>query len=183
MKGMDRMKISRMIGGLLLIVLSGVIAGTAFAASQKAVRPCFMSDLLGTWEMRNINAKVKIDPKDPFTWPYQRIAFDRKGDVKQVTSTTPIEGNKALIQRFNRMASTSKFTIDEGSILTITKLESSNPERCMCSYAMKDLPAQVLAKLPESKRGQIPHQGDIVLTYVNRNGQPVLIKSFRKVQP
>lgn len=164
------------------MVLWAAAADNAFGASQKTIRPCFVSDLLGTWEMKNISAKIKINPGDPFAWPYQRIAFDRKGDVKQVTSTSPIEGNTALIHKFNQSASTAKFAVDEGSILTITKLESPNSERCMCSYVMKDLPAEALVKLPESKRGQIPHQGDIVLTYANRSGQPILIKSFRKAR-
>ena len=110
------MKFWRVTLGLFLMVSWIGLAGTASAAAQKGVRPCFVSDLIGTWEMRNINTKIKIDPKESFGWPYQRIAFDRKGDVKQVASTTPIEGNKALIQKFNRSASTSKFSLDEGSV-------------------------------------------------------------------
>ena len=168
--------------GLLLAASSVGVTGIALAAGQKGVRPCFVSDLIGVWEMKNINAKIKIDPKDSFGWPYQRIAFDRKGDVKQVASTTPLEGNKVVIQKFNRAASTSKFSLDERSVLSITKLESPNPERCLCSYVTRDLPAEALAKLPASRRDQMPRQGDMVLTYMNRNGQPVVIKSFKKVQ-
>ncbi|GEM_PF-2654947 len=175
------MKLWRFYLGLFLTVSSIGFMENASAEARKGVRPCFVSDLMGTWEMRNITAKIKIDPKESFAWPYQRIAFDRKGDVKQVVSTTPIEGNKAVIQNFNKAASTSKFSLDEGSILSITKLESPNPERCLCSYVTKDLPAEALAKLPASKQGAMPHQGDIVLTYMNRNGQPVVIKSFKKV--
>ncbi len=156
-------------------------AGQAWCAESKNVRPCFMSDLLGTWEMRNITSKIKINSKDPFAWPYQRIAFDRKGDVKQVTSTTPLQGNKDVIKKFNQEASTSKYSIDEGSVLSITKLENPNPERCLCSFVTKNLPAEALLKLPVAKRDQMPHEGDIVLTYMNRRGQPAVIKSFKKI--
>ncbi len=165
-----------------LFVFLGGYQCSVFAATEKGVRPCFMSDLIGTWDMRDINTKIKIDPKDSFAWPYQRLMFDRKGDVKQVISTTPISTDKALINKFNKAASTSKYSIDEGSVLSITKLESPNPERCMCSYVTKDLPAEALVKLPAAKRDQMPHQGDIVLTYVDRNGRPIVIKSFKKVQ-
>ena len=176
------MKFWRVCQGLFLMISYIGLAGAASAAAPKGVRPCFMSDLIGTWEMRSINTKIKIDPKESFGWPYQRIGFDRKGDVKQIASTTPIEGNKAVIQKFNRGASTSKFSLDEGSLLSITKLESPNPERCLCSYVTKDLPAEILAKVPAAKMGLMPHEGDIVLTYMNRSRQPAVIKSFKKVQ-
>ena len=175
------MKSLRVCLGLFLMASSIGFAATASAANQKGVRPCFISDLISTWEMRSINTKVKINPKDPFGWPYQRVAFDRKGDFKQVASMTPIEGNMGLIQKFNRAASTSRFSLDEKSILSITKLDSPNPERCLCSYVTRDLPAEALAKLPVAKRDQMPHQGDIVLTYMNQNGRPAVIKSFKKV--
>lgn len=161
-----------------LALFSGI---TTASAAQKAVRACLTSDLIGTWEMKSINAKIKIKPEDSFGWPYQRFQFDRRGDVKQITSTTPIEGNQPLIRKFNNAASTSRFSLDESGNLSITKLELPVPENCMCSYAMRDVPAEVLAKVPDSKKSQIPHQGDIVLTYKNRRGQPVVIKSLRRV--
>ncbi|OIO37023.1 MAG: hypothetical protein AUJ72_05340 [Candidatus Omnitrophica bacterium CG1_02_46_14] len=167
--------------GVLLIFLILGTADNAWTAQSKNVRPCFMSDLMGTWEMRNVTSKIKIDPKDSFVWPYQRITFDRKGDVKQVTSTTPFQGNQAVIKKFNESASTSKYSIDESSVLSLTKLENPNPERCLCSYVTKNLPAEVLLKLPATKRDQMPHEGDIVLTYMNRGGKPVVIKTFKKI--
>ena len=169
---------------LILILSLAVICLPAalFAEGQKGgVRPCRTSDLIGTWEMKNISAKIKLDFKDSFGWPYQRYAFDRRGDVKEMTSTTPIESDKAKVKKFDNAASTSKFTINERGILSISKIESPNPETCMCSYATKDVPEEILAKIPAAKRAQIPHKGDIVLTYVNSNSQPVLIKSFRRV--
>ena len=167
---------------VVIASVTGVcLPAVLFAATSKGARPCVMSDLIGTWEMKNINAKIKIDPKDSFSWPYQRFLFDRRGDVKEMTSTKPIETDSASIKKFDNAASTSKFTIDERGMLNISKIESPNPESCMCSYATKDVPAEVLAKIPDSKRAQIPHKGDIVLTYLNSEGHPVLMKSFRKV--
>ena len=166
---------------LIWLIAGLCLPTTLFAETSKGVRPCTMSDLIGTWEMKNINAKIKIDPKDSFGWPYQRFAFDKKGDAKEMTSTTPIESNSAVIKRFNNAVSLSKFTVNERGILSISKIESPNPEICMCSYATKDVPPEILEKIPDSKRVQIPHKGDIVLTYLNPKGQPVLMKSFRKI--
>ena len=119
---------------------------------------------------------------------YRRVSTQEQGksglglEAQQMAVRAIAEGNKAVIQKFNKSASTSKFSLDEGSVLSITKLESANPERCLCSYVTKDLPAEALAKVPATKRGLMPHEGDIVPTYVNQSGQPVVIKTFRKVQ-
>lgn len=165
----------------LTIVLTGFSVTASASQTQKGVRACLTSDLVGTWEMKNISAKIKINPNDSFGWPYQRFVFDRRGDFKQMASTTPIEGDKPLIEKFNRAASISRFSLDERGILSITKLESREPERCMCGYATKEAPPEVLAKLPDSKKSQVPHQGDIVLTYMTRGGQPVVIKCLRRI--
>ena len=164
----------------VFILLSG-LSSFSWASGQKGVRSCLSSDLIGTWELRSMNTKIKIDPNDPFGWPFQRFSFDHRGDVKEMMSTTPIEGNKAAIQKFENAASTSKFSLDEKGILSVSKIESPLPERCACTVATKDVPAEMLAKLPSSKRTQVPHQGDLVLTYMNRSGQPVIIKSLRKL--
>ena len=164
----------------LFIFLSG-LSSFAWPSGQKGVRSCLTSDLMGTWELRNMNTKIKIDPNDPFGWPYQRFSFDRRGDVKEMMSTTPIEGNKSAVKKFENAASTSKFSLDERGILSVSKIESPLTERCACNVATKDIPADLLAKLPASKRAQVPHQGDLVLTYMDRNGQPVIIKSLRKL--
>src|SRR3989338_923235 len=108
----------------LTIVLMGFSITASASQTHKGVRACLTSDLVGTWEMKNINAKIKLNPNDSFGWPYQRFAFDRRGDVKQMASTTPIEGDTSLIEKFNRVASISKFSLDERVVLSITKLES-----------------------------------------------------------
>lgn len=166
---------------VMTVVLMGFSVTASASQPQKGVRACLTSDLIGTWEMKNINAKIKINPNDSFGWPYQRFTFDRRGDFKQLASTTPIEGNKSLVEKFNKAASISRFSLDERGVLSISKLESQEPERCMCGYAMKEVPAEVLVKLPDSKKSQVPHQGDIVLTYMTRDGQPVVIKCLRKI--
>lgn len=165
----------------IVILLYGFSVQVPAMSAEKGVRPCLTSDLIGTWELRNISSRIKIGPDDSFGWPYQRFAFDIRGDVKEMVSTTPIESNKAAVQKFEKTASTSKFMVNERGVLTITKIESPQPEQCMCAYAIKDVPAEKLVKIPESKRALIPHLGDVVLTYLNRSGQPLVIKSLRKV--
>jgi len=140
-----------------------------------------MSDLVGTWEMKSLNSKIKTNPKDPFTWPYQRVIFDKKGDVKEMTSQKTIEGDRAVIQKFENTLSTSKYSLDERGVLSITKLELTYPEKCLCAYVTKDLPPGVLAKIPEAKKAALPKRGDILLTYFGKDGKPYLSKSLRKL--
>lgn len=175
------MKVLKISVVALTVFFGNLFVPSVFADAQRGVRPCLTSDLIGTWEMRSINSKIKINPTDPFGWPHQRFKFDIRGDVKEMTSTTPIEGNEAVIQKFDSAASTSRFSLNEQGVLSISKLESPETENCMCTYAMRDVPPEALLKLPESKRAQVPHKGDLVLTYMSRNGQPVVIKSLRKI--
>ena len=170
--------------GLCFFITAICLSATlspSWAAGNKGVRACLTSDLIGVWDMQSINTKVKLDPNSSFGWPYQRFSFDRRGDVKEMMSTTPIAGDKAAMQKFENAASTSKFSLDERGILSISKIESPEPEHCACSIAIKEVPAEMLAKLPEAKRALIPHQGDLILTYMSRGNKPVVIKSLRRV--
>ena len=170
----------------VLVLTFAFLSGAVFAApppapAQKTGRTCLVSDLVGTWELKGFNSKTKVDPKNPSTWMYQRFLFDKKGNVKEMTSREPIEGNKAAVRKFENALSTSKYGLDERGILSVTKLELPYPEKCLCIYVMKDLPPETIAKVPEAKRAGLPRKGDVLLTYFGRDGKPHLSKNLRRV--
>lgn len=150
------------------------------AQTPKTSRPCLVSDLVGTWELKGINSKITLNPKDPFGWPYQRFVFTERGGVKEVVSSSPI-GREALAKLANSLV-TSKFSLDERGILSITKLELPYPERCLCSYATEDIPPELLMKVPKNKQATMPHKGDLVLTYLSKAGEPIVAKTLRKIK-
>ena len=162
---------------VFLFILSST---TAFAAG-KSVRPCATADLVGTWDMKSINSKIKAGPNDAFVWPYQRFTFDARGGVKQIASVKPLEQDKKSLDRFNNELTTSLYHVDAKGVLTISKLESPTPERCLCAYVVADVPAEVIAKVPEAKRANLPQKGNVALTYVNAKGKPVLVKALKKI--
>ncbi len=179
---MKRSRICIFLCGVFCVFLADAVPAAQPAPGQKVGRACVMSDLVGTWEMKSLNSKIKTNPKDPFAWPYQRFIFDKKGDVKEMTAQIPIEGNRAAIQKFENSLSLSRYSLDERGVLSITKLELHYPERCLCAYVTRDLPPEALAKIPEAKKAKLPKKGDILLTYFGKDGKPTLSKILRKIR-
>lgn len=165
----------------VFILSSFLFVSSEAAAAAKSARPCLTSDLIGSWEMRNIKTKVKLKEDDAFGWPQQRMVFDRRGDVKQVMSQVALENDPATLKKFNNTAFTSSFVVNDRGILAITKIESPVPETCLCSFIITGVSAEVIAKIPEAKRNELPKPGDIVLTYLTQKGQPIVVKTFRKI--
>ncbi|HTL70500.1 MAG TPA: hypothetical protein VL404_04325 [Candidatus Eisenbacteria bacterium] len=167
-------------------ILSLVLFASLFCVSPSwAVghsRPCLEKDLVGTWQMRSINTKLKLDSRDPFAAPYQWFIFDAQGRFKQMTSSEPIAGKSDLIRQFEERIPTTRYALDAKGMITLTRIETPNPEVCVCTYVLEGVPEDKLAAIPEAQRWNVPQKGDLILTYPNGEGKPVLAKSLRRVK-
>lgn len=151
-------------------------------AAERPSRPCTPADLAGIWEMKSMTGEMKgMKPSDPFLAAYQRYRFTADGKMMHVVSVTPIAGNKALESRIKNSLLTSTYTLDPTGILTIYKIESAQPERCLCANVLEEPAAEKLAGLLPEKRTMIPLKGDVMLTYLDGQGKPVLGKILKKL--
>ena len=168
---------------LLVVGLGAVgIEGRTHAQTQeKGGRPCLASDLIGTWQLKGINSKSINNSKDTFFWPYQRITFTNRGGMKEMVAQEPFEKTPGLLKKFDNTATTTQYQLDARGVMLIKKFEAPMPEKCLCVYTQKDVPREMLDKIPAKKILSLPAKGDIVLTYVDPSGKPVAAKTFKKV--
>ncbi|MCG3177205.1 MAG: hypothetical protein MOGMAGMI_02173 [Candidatus Omnitrophica bacterium] len=175
------MNIRTLIAAAVVAALTGSGAALAAETRERAGRPCASKDLAGTWIMRGLTLSSQaVNPKDPGLSPYQRYFFDDKGHVKHLVSDRRLSEQDPAVDKFNRMGSTSMYTLDERGLLRIQHLESAFPEQCLCTVVLRDPDPLSLEKLEPEKRERIPKKGEIILTYLDRKGKPALTKSLMK---
>ncbi len=175
------MKLKRSLSIALPVLLLAVSVQAANSPKAAHVsRPCLASDLTGTWLMKSITGTIKIDKKDPFLWSNQVFVFEADGHVKELASDKAIV--PSAIQKLESAPATSSFTLNPKGILSITKIERSTPEKCACLFMTQNVPEALSAKVPDARRSQLPAKGDVMLSYLGKDGKPVLTKSLKKIR-
>lgn len=177
------MKQKMILAAVLLAAVSGWTSAHAAEATQRqrAGRPCKPTDLSGTWVMRGLTlAAQPVNSDDPGLSPYQRYFFDQKGRIKHLVADRLLSDEDPALVKFSKMGATSTYTLDQRGLLKIQHLESAFPEQCLCTVVLRDPDPVSMEKLDVSKRERIPKKGEIVLTYLDRKGKPVLTKSLMK---
>lgn len=163
---------------ILAIVLSAlfVMSGVSEAA-PKVSRPAGKADLVGTWEL--ISVKPVHDKKDPAFYPYQRYVFNANSSMKFMVSDKAF--NKEWLDKFKKQPTEINYTVSEKGLLTLTWNNKPFSELAIAAYVVQDMPNDVIAKLPASEKARLPHKGNIVLSFLNKNGKIAYQKVFAKV--
>lgn len=165
----------------LLVIACGPSVQAAENLPAKPGRPCKASDLVGTWQLKTLVAQARLNKKDPFVWDHQRVRFTADGGTAQIVSEKPLDQDPAALKRFAESLTVSTYAVDERGILSVSKLESPDPENCLCVIATADPSPAALAKLKPEQLARAPKKGDLLLTYLGSNRKPLLTKVFRKV--
>ena len=156
-------------------------ASSAWAGDKS--RACTPKDLAGIWEMKSMTGETKkVNPSDPFLSPYQRFRFTADGKMTHMVARRPIAGDPTLESLIENTLLLSTYNLDPKGVLTVFKIESSNPEKCLCTYLLADPPAEKLAQLPPEKRAMVPTKGDVMLTYLSADGRTLVGKTLKKIK-
>ena len=159
------------------LILMLLIASAAWAAPEKASRPAAKEDLAGTWDM--VSVKPVQDKKDPVFFPYQRFVFNKDSSMKYMVSDKPFV--EEWLEKFNKQRPAIDYSVSAKGLLTLTWQDQPHNETALCAYVLRDVPAEVLAKLPVGERDRVPGQGDITLSFLNSSGHIAYQKVLKKI--
>lgn len=163
--------------GLIALVLFSAVLPAALAADEKMSRPASKADLVGTWEMASV--QPVHDKNDPVFFPYQRFMFGANSSMKFISSEKPF--TKEWLNKFKKQPAEIDFTVNEKGVLTLSWQKVSHAENILCSYVLKEVPAEVLSKLPAERRKGLPKKGDLTLSFLNSSGRIAYQKVLSKI--
>lgn len=159
-------------------LLPFVFSATAvFAAEEKASRQAVKADLVGTWEM--VSVRPIHDASDPVFYPYQRYVFNADASMKYMVSEKPF--TKEWLDKFVKQPREIDFRVDEKGILYLIWQSKPHQEMAICALVLKDVPQEVLAKVPVDKRKGLPKKGDLTLSFLNSQGKIAYQKVLTRV--
>jgi len=162
----------------VLAVLAALLVrpGTNSVAAddlRDALRPCTRGDLIGTWAMIRLGTapSVRVDPSDPYFYPYQRYAFSADRSMRHLTATVPVgpEEQQAILSA----PPTTTWTVDDKGRLLTRKSGATAPEVDACQL--------LLAKISDPRSPVPGLPGDLLLTHYSEDGKPVARRLLRKM--
>jgi len=162
----------------VLAVLAALLVrpGTNAVAAddlRDALRPCTRGDLIGTWAMIRLGTapSVRVDPSDPYFYPYQRYAFSADRSMRHLTATVPVgpEEQQAILSA----PPTTTWTVDDKGRLLTRKSGATAPEVDACQL--------LLAKISDPRSPVPGLPGDLLLTHYSEDGKPVARRLLRKM--
>jgi len=163
--------------GVCVVVVSLMVAVSSYAETEHASRPATKKDLVGTWEL--VSVRPAQNAKDPVFYPYQRFQFNADSSMKYMTSTEPF--TKDWLDKFRKEQAAIDFRVDERGVLSLMWQKKRYEESAICAVSQKEIPADVLAKIPKDKRKGLPKKGDMTLSYLNPEGRIAYQKVLTRV--
>ncbi len=159
---------------LMMFVCS---VSTVYAAGEAVSRPAIKKDLVGTWEM--VSVRPVHEPNDPVFFPYQRFVFNSDASMKYMVSEKPF--TKEWLDKFIKQPREIDFRVDNKGVLTMIWQSRPHQETAICTFVLKDVPAEVLAKVPIDKRKGLPKKGDLTFSFLNSQGKIAYQKVLTRV--
>jgi hypothetical protein len=167
------------IGALFSVFVQAAVSDSG-AVSNAASRPATRNDLVGTWELVSIRPTSQ-DKKDPVFFPHQRYRFNANSSMKLIASEKPL--TKEWLDKFEKQPAEIDYSINEKGIITFTWNKPVYYESAICALALRDVPPDILAKIPEEKRAGLPKKGHVTLSYLDKSGKVAYQKVLSKIKP
>ena len=152
-------------------------ASLAQADQEKVSRPAVKADLIGSWDM--VSVQPVRDKNDPVFFPYQRFLFNPNASMKFMSSDRPF--NQEWLEKFKKQPAEIDYTLDEKGVLTISWQKRLHIESVLCTYVLKDVPVEVISKLPSERRKGLPKKGNITLSFLSSDGHIAYQKVLSKI--
>ena len=160
---------------LCLVLLLASVA--AWAADEKVSRPAKKEDLVGTWDM--VTVKPEHDKSDPVFYAHQRFVFGKDSSMKFITSEDPF--TKEWLDKFAKQPPEIDFSLSDRGLLTLTWQTRPHNETAVCAYVLKDVPPDVLTRIPLVERAHLPRKGNVTLSFLNSEGKIAYQKILTRV--
>jgi hypothetical protein len=152
--------------------LDPIVASAEFDPS--ATRSCRRVDLLGTWQLVTYSTRFRAkDPTAPYLYPHQLFQFSVDGSMKSAHSPKAFVGSPGHI--LGQVPSVLRYEMDPDYPGRVT-VKASGPRAAAETW-------QCLAITSEHKDPSGPASvgtGDLVMTLVGKNGEPLFVRYLRK---
>jgi hypothetical protein len=142
------------------------------AAGNPFSRFCKAHDLVGTWHLVKYTTPYEFkDPNAPYLLPYQVFQFTADGNMKSAHSPKPFRENPGKM--FQAIPAVVTYGFERDGLVTVrAKGAAAAAETWHCVAITQD-------------RNDEEHQvfmkrGDLVMTLVGKNGQPLFVRQLRK---
>ncbi len=161
-------------------VLSFVGGGqAAWAGSSKGrgseksiVRACTMKDVVGSWKLVKWNAPVHFNNAHaPYVMPHQVFQFDEDGGVKSAHSDQAFEGGPAKV--LQNVPSVVTYQVGANGVVTVWAKERPDASETWECNAVTE-------NVDDQKRQVHLKRGDVVMTLLGKDGQPLYVRQLRK---
>jgi hypothetical protein len=141
--------------------------------SQKSiVRACTAKDVVGSWKLVKWNAPVHFNnPHAPYVMPHQVFQFNEDGGMKSAHSEQAFDGspNKVL----QHAPSVVKYEVDSNGLVTVRAKERPDASETWECNAVTE-------NVDDQKRQVHLKRGDVVMTLLGKDGQPLYVRQLRK---
>ena len=147
------------------------------AEPDRVSRPATKEDLVGAWEL--VSVRPVYDKTDPVFYPYQRFVFNKDSSMKFMVSEKPF--TQDWLTKFTKQMPEIDYTISDKGLLTLSWQTRPHNESVVCAYVLKDVPADLAAKVPAPQRSRLPKKGNLTLSYLNNSGKIAYQKILTRI--
>jgi hypothetical protein len=164
-------------GMRIVFVFAVCFTTLVWGQQERASRSALKSDLVGSWEM--VSVQPIRDKSDPVFFPHQRFVFNPNSSMKFMSSDRPF--SKEWLDKFQTQDAEIDYSLNEKGVLTLSWQKKPYTESALCSYVLKDVPAEVLLKLPPERQKGLPRKGNVTLSYLDKSGRIAYQKVLFKI--
>lgn len=141
-------------------------------SEKPIVRACTVKDVVGTWKLVKWNAPVHFnDPHAPYVMPYQVFQFGEDGGLKSAHSEQAFEGSPAKV--LQSVPSVVSYQMGANGLVTVRAKERPEASETWECNAVTE-------NVDDQKRQVHLKRGDVVMTLLGKDGQPLYVRQLRK---
>ena len=156
-----------------VLLLAFAVPESGYAVADKpSSRFCKPQDLVGTWRVVKWTSEFQFkDPNAPYLLPHQLFHFSADGSMKSAHSAKPFDGDPKKMLKAMSAVVTYSFNHD-GMVTIKAKSSPGASETWHCVSMTQDR--------ADERQNAFLKRGDIVMTLVGKNGQPLYARQMRK---
>ena len=99
--------------------------------------------------------------------------------MKWMVSEQPF--TKAWLDKFAVQQPAIDYSLSEKGVLVLTWQQKPHTEAALCSYVLKEVSPETLAKIPKEQRAYLPKKGNVTLSYLDGSGKIAYQKILTKI--
>ena len=156
-----------------VLLLAFAVPESGYAVADKpSSRFCKPQDLVGTWRVVKWTSNFQFkDPNAPYLLPHQLFYFSADGGMKSAHSAKAFDGDPKKM--FQATPADVTYSFNQDGMVTIKAKDSTGASEIWHCVSMTRDRA-------DDRQKAVLKKGDIVMTLVGKNGQPLYARQMRK---